>query len=119
VDERPKNVTRRATANASKKRFINGCVHSKELDDTTKGHEPKNPKPAAPLQSIAELDEGGGEFGDGFQEEVGFGGTEAFFCGERAEDGDGGAYAGATSHLQVFGGVAYIDGFFGMQAHAA
>ena len=91
----------------------------KNLMIRRKGMSQENPKPAAPLHSIAELDEGGGELGDGLQEEVGFGGTEAFFCGERAEDGDGGAYAGAASHLQVFGGVAYIDRFFGMQAHAA
>src|SRR6266849_8932086 len=82
-----------------------------------KGMSQENPKPAAPLQSIAELDEGGGEFSDGFQEEVGFSGAEAFFCGERAEYGDGGAYAGAASHLQVFGGVAYIDGVRWSQAH--
>ena len=82
-----------------------------------KGMSQENPKPAAALQSIAELGEGGGEFGDGFQEEVGFGGTEAFFGGERAEDGDGGAHAGAASHLQVFGGVAHIDGVRGSQAH--
>ena len=92
---------------------------AKNLMIRRKGMSQEHPKPAAPLQSIAELDEGGGELGDGFQEEVGFGGAEAFFCGERTEDSDGGANAGAAGHLQVFGGVAYIDGFFGMQAHAA
>ena len=63
------------------------------------------------------MEKGGGEFGDGFEEEVGFGGAEAFFGGKRAEDGDGGAHAGAASHLQVFGGVAYINGVRGSQAH--
>ena len=47
---------------------------------------------------------------DGFKEGVGFGGAEALFGGEGAEDGDGGAYAGAAGHLEVFGGVADIDG---------
>jgi len=74
---------------------------------------------AAPSQSIAELKKGGGEFGDGFEEEVGFGGAQAFFCGERAEDGDGGADAGTASHLQVFGRVAYVDGVRGAQPHVA
>ena len=47
------------------------------------------------------------------------GGAEAFFCGEGAEDGDGGADAGAAGHLQVFGGVAYVDGFGWAEAHLA
>jgi len=52
---------------------------------------------------IAELKEGGGEFGDGFEEQVRFGGAEAGFSGERSEDGDGRTYAGAAGHLEVFG----------------
>ena len=65
------------------------------------------------------MEEGGGEFSDGFEEEVGLGGAEAFFGGEGAENGDGGAYTGAAGHLQVFGRVAYINGFSGTQAHVA
>jgi hypothetical protein len=65
------------------------------------------------------MQKGGGEFGDGFEEKVGFGGAEAFFSGERAEDSDGGADAGAAGHLQVFGRVAYVDGFGGTQSQVA
>ena len=52
-----------------------------------------------PGESIAEMEEGGGELGDGIEEEVGFGGAETGFGGEGAEDGDGGADTGAAGHL--------------------
>ena len=68
---------------------------------------------------VAESLQGGGEFGDGFQEQVGFGGPETLFCGERAEDGDGGTHSGATSHLQIFGGVADVNGIGRAQTHVA
>ena len=68
---------------------------------------------------MTKSEEGGGEFCDGFEEQVGFGGAETFFCGERSQDGDGGADAGAAGHLQVFGSVAYVNGFGGTQAHVA
>lgn len=55
------------------------------------------------------MEEGGGELEDGFEEEVGFGGAEALFGGEGAEDSDGGPYAGAAGHLEVFGRVADVD----------
>jgi len=55
------------------------------------------------------MQKSGGEFCDGCEEEVGFGGAETFFGREGAEDGDGGADAGAASHLQIFGRVAHID----------
>src|SRR5258708_39728587 len=63
------------------------------------------------------MGEGGGELGDGIEEEVGVGGAKARFGGERAEDGDGGADAGAAGHLEVFRGVADVDGFAGAKAH--
>src|ERR1700758_449103 len=65
------------------------------------------------------MQKGVGKFDDGFKEQVGLGGAEAFFGGEGAGDGDSGAYAGATSHLQVLGRVAYVDGFSGTQGHVA
>ncbi len=68
---------------------------------------------------IEEVEEGGGELGDGIEEEVGFGGAEAGFGGERAEDGDGGADTGAAGHLEVFWRVADVDGFAGAKAHVA
>src|ERR1700739_3454290 len=55
---------------------------------------------------IVEMQKGAGKFDDGFEEEVGLGGAEAFFGGEGAENGDSGPYAGAPSHLQVFWRVA-------------
>src|SRR5438874_9219987 len=67
----------------------------------------------------AKVGESGGEFGDGFEEQIGFRGAEAFGGGKWAEDSDGCAYSGATGHLQVFGRVADVDGFFWMQAHVA
>ena len=66
-----------------------------------------------------ELNEGVRQFGDGVEEDVGFGGAKTSFCGEGTEDGDGGAYAGAAGHLQVFGGVAHVDGICGAEAHVA
>lgn len=60
---------------------------------------------------LQKLLEGAGEIFDGVEEGVGFCGAKALFCGEGAENGDGGANARATSHLKVFGGVADIDGF--------
>lgn len=68
---------------------------------------------------LEEFVEGGGEFADGSEEEVGFGGTEAFFGRERAEDGDGGADSRTARHLEVFGRVADVDGFRGTKIHAA
>jgi hypothetical protein len=65
------------------------------------------------------VEEGGGELGDGIEEEIGFGGAEAVFGGERAEDGDGGSYTGAAGHLEVFWGVADVDGFAGAEVHVA
>ena len=62
---------------------------------------------------------GGGEFVDGIEEEVGICGAEAFFGGEGAEDGDGGADTGAAGHFEVFWGVAYEDGFRGAEVHVA
>ena len=56
--------------------------------------------------------------GDGVEEKVGFGGAEAGFGGERAEDGDG-ANSGATGHLEIFGGIADVDASGGIQAHLA
>src|SRR5260221_7138598 len=64
-----------------------------------------------------EAEEGGGEFVDGIEEEVGFGSAKAFFGGEGAEDGDGGADSGAASHFEVFGGVSDVDGFRGAKIH--
>ena len=66
-----------------------------------------------------EAEEGGGEFVDGIEKEIGFGGAEAFFRGEGAEDGDGGADAGAAGHLEVFGRVADVDGFCRAKSHVA
>ena len=68
---------------------------------------------------VAESLQGGGEFGDGFQEQVGFGDAETFFCGEWAEDGDGGSHSGAASHLQIFGRVADVNGIGCAQTHVA
>jgi hypothetical protein len=62
---------------------------------------------------------GGGEFVDGIEEEVGFCGAQAFFGGEGAEDGDGGADAGAAGHFEVFWRVADVDGFRGAEVHVA
>ena len=62
--------------------------------------------------------EGGGEVCDGVEEEVGFGGAEAGFCGERAEDGDG-ANSGAAGHLEIFRGIADVNAGGGIQAHLA
>jgi|SRR6266404_3149884 len=70
-----------------------------------------------PGESIAEMEEGGGELGDGLEEEVGLGGAEAGFGGERAEDGDGGTDTGAAGHLKVFWRVADVDGFAGAEIH--
>ena len=70
-------------------------------------------------QLVTEFLQGPGEFGDGFQEQVGFGGAKAFFCGERAEDGDGGTHSSAASHLQIFGGVADVNGIGWAQTHMA
>ena len=56
---------------------------------------------------------------DGFEEGVGLCRAQAFFGGERAENGDSGAYAGAARHLQVFGGVADVDGVLRVETHAA
>src|SRR6266404_509277 len=73
-----------------------------------------------PFERLApEPVESGGEFFDGFEEDVGFGGAESFFSGKGAEDGDSGAYAGATRHLQVFWGVTDVDTFGWTQRHAA
>lgn len=69
--------------------------------------------------SIAESEEGGRKFGDGFKEEVGLGGAQALLRGERAEDSDGGADAGAASHLQVFWRVTDIDRLACAKAHVA
>ena len=66
-----------------------------------------------------EAEQGGGEFRDGIEEEVGFGGAEALLGGERAEDGDCGADSGAAGHLEVFWGVTDVDGFRGAKAHVA
>src|SRR5258707_4847497 len=65
------------------------------------------------------MQKGGGELCDGIEEDVGFCGAKAFFGGEGAEDGDGGADADAASHLQVFWRVAYVNGLGGRQAHVA
>lgn len=67
----------------------------------------------------SELLKGGGEFVNGIEEEVGFCGAEAFFGGEGAQDGDGGADAGAAGHFEVFRGVAYVGGFRGAEVHVA
>ena len=74
---------------------------------------------AEKLTSIAKSAEGGGQFVDGFQEYIGFGGAEALLGGERAEDSDCCAYASAAGHLQVLGGVADIDGFARFELHVA
>src|SRR6266700_3177866 len=63
--------------------------------------------------------ESGGKFFDGFEEDVRFPGAESLFGGKRAEDSDGGAYAGATRHLQVFWGVTEVDTFGWTQRHVA
>jgi hypothetical protein len=74
----------------------------------------------APFERLApESVERGGKFFDGFEEDVGFGGAESLFGGKRAEDGDSGAYAGATRHLQVFRRVTDIDTFCWTQRHVA
>ena len=70
-------------------------------------------------RSAPEPVESGGEFFDGFEEDVGFGGAESFFSGKGAEDGDGRAYACAAGHLQVFWGVADVDTFRWSQRHVA
>ncbi len=80
-----------------------------------KGMSQENPKPAASSQSILELKEGGWEFRDGLEEEIGLGGAEALLGGERAEDGDGGAYAGAAGHLEVFRGVTDVNAVLWVQ----
>ena len=74
----------------------------------------------SPFERLApEPVESGGEFLDGFEEDVGFGGAESFFSGKGAEDGDGRAYACAAGHLQVFWGVADVDTFRWSQRHVA
>ena len=55
-----------------------------------------------------QLAQGGGEISDGVEEQVGFGGAEAGFGGEGAEDGDG-ADSGAASHFEVLGGIADVN----------
>ena len=73
-----------------------------------------------PFERLApEPVESGGEFFDGFEENVGFGSAESFFSGKGAEDGDGRAYACAAGHLQVFWGVADVDTFRWSQRHVA
>ena len=74
----------------------------------------------SPFERLApEPVESGGEFFDGFEEDVRFAGAESLFGGKRAEDCDGGAYAGATRHLQVFWGVTDVDTFSCSQSHVA
>lgn len=76
----------------------------------------KNGSKDPPLQKLLE---GAGELFDGCEEGVGLGGAKAFFGGERAEDGDRGANAGAAGHFEVFGSVADVDGMLRAEAHAA
>jgi hypothetical protein len=68
---------------------------------------------AAPLRQTAE---GGGKIGDGVEEEVGFGGAEAGFGGEGAEDGDA-ADSGSAGHFKIFGRIADINTGGGIQGH--
>jgi hypothetical protein len=68
---------------------------------------------------IVKLQQSGGKFCDGCEEEVGFGGAKTLFCGKRAEDGDGCMDAGAAGHLQIFWRVAYEDGVGRTEVHEA
>ncbi len=68
---------------------------------------------------IVKLKQSGGEFCNGCEEEVGFGGAKTLFCGKGAEDGDGCTDAGAAGHLQIFWRVAYVDGVGCSEAHEA
>ena len=63
--------------------------------------------------------EGSGKLFDGFEEGVGFRCAKAFFGGEGAENGDGGANAGASGHLEVFGSVTDVDGVLCAEVHPA
>ena len=56
--------------------------------------------------------------GDGVEEKVGFGGAEAGFGGERAEDGDV-ADSSAPGHFEIFGRIADVNAGGGIQRHLA
>ena len=73
-----------------------------------------------PFERLApEPVESTGKFFDGFEQDVRFGGAESLFGRKWAEDGDGGAYAGATRHFQIFWGVTDVSTFRWTQRHVA
>ena len=70
------------------------------------------------LSLRGEAAEGGGQVCDGVEEQVGFGGAQAGFCWERAEDADG-ANSGAAGHFEIFWRIADINAGGGIQGHLA
>lgn len=58
-----------------------------------------------------------GQSADGAQQEVRLSGADAYCRRERAEHSDR-ADAGAARHLDIFGGVAHVDAFFGLGSKA-
>src|SRR6266849_1970906 len=53
---------------------------------------------------------------DGVEEQVGVGGAQARFGGERAEHRDG-ADSRAAGHFEIFRGITYVNGGGGIQTH--